>query len=258
MWETYRDLLSRILKEARASVPQFVLYQEDENELTIPWQATSWSRDYHILDHQHPNAWGVPVYRYIYHEYAGSIGAAVFHGSGANPAPETRAYAMARCLALGIHQGEFAEEILLNGHGQPETITSRAYFGFSNALSDYSKFLVLGKMLRPLEVNAAQTRLPFRRRSRETNQVQDYPIDLPAVVQGVYQAPDGRVGVILANATDKQQQATVQLSEAYPGAYPGKTRVVHEFRKGVEVGTHPVRPIVINLAPLEPVFLELD
>lgn len=231
MWETYRDLNIRILKETRAYVPQFVLYQEDAGELTIPWQATTWARDFRILDHEHYNAWGVPVFRYLYHEYEASIGAALFHGSGFNPAPATRVYAMARCLAYGLNQGEFATEILLNGEGKPESLTSRAYFAYSRALSAHSDFLILGKMLRPMELTCATTRLPFRRKKNPASPVQDDPLDLPAVVQGAYQAPDGRVGVILVNATDTRQTATLKFPRT------------GGLRK-------------ITLAPLEAVFLE--
>jgi hypothetical protein len=276
MWESYRDELTRILKEVHPYQPQFVMYQEDENELTIPWTPTSWTRDFRILDWQHFNAWGVPVFTYMYHQYASSIGAAVYHGSGFNPAPETRTYAMARCLAYGLHEGEFTSEIMMNGQGRPETLQSRAYFSYARPLSDHSAFLVLGTMLRPLELKCSNTRLPFRRRppmSRAAAQefqkaraagqqfpgpaVQDFPLDLPAVVQGVFQAPDGRIGVILVNATDTSQQATLRL----PNPYPGGRRLVREFCKGAEVRTHKAlggAPIELSMAPLEPVFLELD
>jgi Domain of unknown function (DUF6259) len=259
MWESFRDLNARIQKETHPYVPQFVLYQEDEGELTIPWQATSWARDYRILDHPHVNAWGVPVFRYLYHEFQTCIGAALYVGSGANPAPETRAYAMARCLAYGLHNGEFATEIVLNAQGKAESVPSQAYFSFSRALAAYSEFLILGKMLRPLELRCRNTTLPFRRRlgRRMNSPTREFPLDLPAIVQGAYLSPGDRVGVILANPTGQDQQASLTL----PDPYPGPHRLVREFRKQAEAKTHQAQAggrIELSFLPLEAVFLRLD
>ena len=270
MWEGYRDNLTDILTIARDHVKDFFLYQENEGEYTIPFQGTSWARNYHIYGHPNPYAWGIPVYPYLYHEYITSIGGALHFGMGQginvgrghHPiAAETRAYATARNLAFGQLQGDRTAAVLLNKKGIPEGIVSRAYFSFCKPLSDHSEFLVLGRMKRPFPLSCRNTDIHLYtspHRAVENRFASNLMIAaLPAVLQGVYESSDGKVGVILVNATDRVQEAEITLAEN--GATG--TKAVHEYRKGERVATHRSEKdtlLKIHFDRLEPVFLLLE
>ena len=270
MSEGYSDNLNDILKSARKHVKDFFVYQENEGEYTIPYQATSWARNYHIYGHPHQYAWGVPVYPYLYHEYITSIGGALHFGMGQflNVGPgrapieaKTRAYATARNLAFGQLQGDRTAEILLNEEGRPEGLVSRAYFNFTRPISDHADFLVLGKMKRPFPLTSPKTDIilhtsPYPAFGKKTASNPMTAV-LPAVLQGVYESPNGKVGVILVNATDMAQEAEIKFT----GEYAARATDVYEYRKGEKVATHKSgkgMSLKLHFDRLEPVFLLLD
>ena len=80
---------------------------------------------------------------------------------------------------------------------------------------------------------------------------------LPAVLEGVYESPEGKVGVILVNATDQAQEAEIKLT----GNGVENAKAVHEYRKGEKVATHKYKngmSLNLHFDRLEPVFLLLD
>ncbi len=80
---------------------------------------------------------------------------------------------------------------------------------------------------------------------------------LPAVLQGVYESPNGKVGVILVNATDMAQEAEIKLT----GEDAASAKAVYEYRKGERVATHKAwkgMSLKLYFDRLEPVFLLLD
>jgi hypothetical protein len=77
-----------------------------------------------------------------------------------------------------------------------------------------------------------------------------FDLRLPAVQQGVFEAPDGRVGVILANPTTEKQKLDLYL--------PGPSGEVDLYSDGELKETLGYEMYLkLELDPFQPLFLEL-
>jgi hypothetical protein len=255
VWKEYERWLVMKERETRKINPDFFSFQELANELCIPYQPTAWARDYTLLDWPFRYAWGVPAYNYIYHEYATAIGAAMFGGQGLEPSGEILAYGIGRCLTFGILQGisivflypmEFYENSpYLDRAREYSPLPTRAYNRFSKPLMDHKDFLILGKMQRPFEMVTDSVDMTFKRSPEDILNLR-----LPAVQQGVFEAPDGRVGVILANPTTEKQKLDLYL--------PGPSGRVDLYIDGeLEETLSYEMYLNLELDPFQPLFLEL-
>jgi hypothetical protein len=256
MWEEYERWQVMKERETKKVNPDFFSFQELANEMCIPYQPTVWSRDYALLDWPFKYAWGVPAYNYIYHEYSTSIGAALFGAQGQEPPGEVLAYSIGRCLTYGILQGisivflypmESDEASPYKDRFRDHSpLPSKAYNSFARPLADHNEFLLLGKMRRPFQMICDSVDLPFKRSAKEI-----FDLRMPAIQQGVFEAPDGRIGVILANPTTKKQRVELNL----PGS-PGKADIYHlgVLEKTIEY----MGSLKLELEPFQPLFLELS
>ncbi len=255
VWKEYERWLVMKERETKKVNPDFFSFQELANELCIPYQPTAWARDYTLLDWPFRYAWGVPAYNYIYHEYSTAIGAAMFGGQGLDPSGEILAYGIGRCLTFGILQGismvflypmEFYENSpYLDRAREYSQLPTKAYNSFSKPLMDHKDFLILGKMRRPFEMITDSVDMAFKRSAEET-----FDLRIPAVQQGVFEAPDGRVGVILANPTTEKQKLDLYLPgpSGQVGLYSdGKLKETLEYEMYLS----------LELEPFEPLFIEL-
>jgi hypothetical protein len=139
---------------------------------------------------------------------------------GLEPAGEVLAYSIGRCLTYGIIQGisivfiypmEFTPDSpCLNQQREYSPLPAMAYFNFARTLCDHNEFLMLGKMLRPYQLDCDSISLPFKRSASER-----FEMNMPAVQQGVFEAPDGRIGIILANPTTEKQACKLYLPSQF-------------------------------------------
>ena len=162
---------------------------------------------------------------------------------------------MGRSLTYGILQGisivflypmEFYENSpYLDRRREYSPLPTKAYNSFSRPLADHNEFLILGKMRRPFEMICDSVDLPFKRSVEEV-----FDIRMPAVQQGVFEAPDGRVGVILANPTIEKQSLELYL--------PGLSGKVDLYHDGVLEETIEYQAsLKLELEPFQPMFLEI-
>ena len=174
----------------------------------------------------------VPLYYYLYHDYI--MTQAMFAPA---PNPYFLVLKFARSFVLGdvmgCHMG--AGGRLQNWEpprgtpwmewDKPAGDQDAAYAVLQNATilrrGVGKAFLLFGRMLRPIPVNGVRN---------VAWTLDNEAHDIPALEHGTWQAPDGRVAIAVANWTDQEQPATLDLR-----AFAGRSATWHVARNGVVV-----------------------
>ncbi|MCX7016250.1 MAG: DUF6259 domain-containing protein [Candidatus Sumerlaeota bacterium] len=221
MWTDFRDLCAEILKEGKPIQPELGLSSENCCELTIPYFATYWSRQFGVIDQGATNARGLGLFSYLYHEYVTAIGAACVQGQGskeAQPPAEMRCYALAQNVVRGLIPGPFMLDVRLEASDAWHKTVAQAFFSYCWPYARFPEYLSLGAARRPPAIRCADVALPFYRDDAkgqplrpDRKPVSKMTIAAPAVVAGSFQAADGSLGTVLVNATANPQQAAVKL-----------------------------------------------
>ena len=254
MWTDFRDLCAQILKEGKPIQPELVLASENCCELTIPYFATYWSRQFGVIDQAAVNAHGVGLFSYLYHEYVTAIGAACVQGQGskdARPTAQMRCYALANNLARGLVPGPFMLDVQLEAGDAWHAAVSQAFFSYCRPYARFPEYLVLGAARRPPAIQCAEVELLFYRDDPKGQamrpggkKVSQTAIALPAVTAGSFAAADGSVGTVIVNATASPQQAKAILSA------PGKSAALYEAdRREVQRWAQAPAEIPVSLEP---------
>ena len=220
MWTDFRDLCREILAEGKRIDPELGLFMENTSELAIPYMATYWSRQFGEFDLGGPDARGVGLFSYLYHEYVTSIGAACVQGQGAHgaqPSAELRAFVLANNLVRGLIPGPFIHDVPLEPNNPWRALTSRAYFAFCQPYARFPEYLLLGETRPPPAVACPTQEVWFWRQDASGKplrkggpKVTKVTATLPTVTAGAFAAADGSLGAILVNATLRPQKATVR------------------------------------------------
>ena len=218
MWTSFRDLCADILREGKPIQPELGLFLENVSELAIPYMATYWSRQFGQVDVGARGARGIGLFSYLYHEYVTAIGAACVQGQGyhgSRPHPGLRRYIFANNLVRGLIPGPFMHEVPLEGGDKWRRAIAPAYFAFCRPYKHFPEYLMLGKTVRPLQIECQDVELHFWRRGgpdakprrKRGPAVSRWPLVLPAVTTGSFEAADGSVAAFVVNTTADPQKA---------------------------------------------------
>ena len=206
MAEKMARFMDELHRSARAAGETGVVHSAESglNEVCLPLFQETELRTF-------PPGYGVdtiPLYQYLFHECV------VLQGMMGN-APEPYHLALrnaTNCVLGGIPGG------VLTGNGtlldkdtnnwapwEPQVENSAQAFAMIRAVAALRRgpgkdFLVYGRMLRPAEVQGVQT-VEWTYNGRANR--------VPAVFHSAWQAPDGRMGVVLANWTAEPQTVTL-------------------------------------------------
>jgi len=223
MWEGFRDLCAEILRKGKPVQPELGLFLENVSELAIPWMATYWSRQFGEVDVGVAGGRGVGLFSYLYHEYVTCIGAACVQGQGAlgtRPGVLLRVRIMANNLARGLIPGPFLYDVPLEGGDQWRRAVARAWRSYCRPYAAFSRYLILGRTLRPPAVECEKVQTYFWRRSSQGRPLRKggppmvrVPVELRSVVAGRFEAPDGTRAAFIVNASDRSRTGTVRLPE---------------------------------------------
>ncbi len=263
MWEGFRDLCADILKKGKPIQPELGLFLENVSELAIPWMATYWSRQFGEIDVGVGGGRGVGLFSYLYHEYVTAIGAACVQGQGfmhgGRPGAELRVRVLANNLVRGLIPGPFMHDVPLRGGDPWRRTVSRAYAAFCRPYAHFPEYLLLGRTLRPPQVECARIETWFWRRSARKGKprrkggppVVKVPLSLPAVIAGAFEARDGSAGTFLVNAASTPQKASVTLGTPLGGRLYGAERaLVRQVPAG-----RPGRTLELEFKPFETLVL---
>jgi hypothetical protein len=226
-----RDLIDRLEGRMQSA-------SEDEGERTFVLSVEAPVNEYFLQDVQlcdvrmFPPGYGsefAPLYHFIYHEFMVIQG-----GFGLAPEPYHLQIRNAYNLVVGEIPGAVmtGDGLLLN-RDTANWAPWRPPVGDNDASVEVLRtatalrrgpardFLVFGRMLRPATVtDAATIQWTYGGRSN----------DVPAIFHAAWQAPDGRVGVVLANWTSDVQTARV-FHERLTGPLAS-----HRSGKGMSLG----------------------
>lgn len=253
-WTGFRDLCADILREGKPIEPELGLFLENVSELAIPYMATHWSRQFGQVDVGAVGGQGIGLFSYLYHEYVTAIGAACVQGQGylgTRPHPGLKRYIFANNLVRGLIPGPFMHEVPLSPGDKWRRSIAPAYFSFCRPYRHFPEYLLLGKTVRPLEIECQSVELHFWRRGGKDAKplrkggppVSKALVTLPAVTTGSFEAADGSIAAFVVNTTDRPQETVAALPK-------GKNVRVYQADRTGETFVENTRRVRLSLEPL--------
>ena len=255
------DLLDTMRRHGKELSPDFVLFHEEPHEQLIPhldgfhvreYYAKRWYRGY-------PGAVGIPLFSYLYHEFALGYG-----GDSAGLSPANSRWNV-RCHAMNLIAGRTpggsvwsSPQNAIDAHpDQIAMIRSHCRLLKTRA----KDFLMLGTMLHPLDLTASQIEVAVS--VRRADQWVKEPVPTPAILTSSWQSPDGRIGHLFVNVAETAQPLKVDLDTR--NSPLGVSYDAELWRSGDDVGFQPLwhgqrlpKSVSTELKPGEVAFIELS
>ena len=257
----FQDLLKAMRDRGRQNTPEFVLFHEEPHEQLIPYLDGFHVREYYAKRwyRAYRGAVGIPLFCYLYHEYAIGYGGDSAGLSAHNSRHNVRAHAIN--LVTGRTPGGAiwsSQQSARDAH--PDQIT--VLHNHCRLLKTRAgQFLMLGKMLHPLELDVPKITLHWgtgRGQGDKANVTED-----PAVLTSSWQSPSGAVGHVLVNISEKPQAVSFPLDTRNAPGWPSCDVSLYSSREAA--GLHPLwkqtelpRQFSRELQPLEVVFVEIS
>jgi hypothetical protein len=253
-------LLDALRQHSKQRVPDFVLFHEEPHEQLIPYLDGFHVREYYEKRWYRgaPGAAGIPLFDYLYHEYALGYG-----GDSAGLSKDSNRWHV-RCHALNFLTGRTpgasvwsSQQSMFEAHADQVAMLRN----HSRLLQTRAKdCLLLGRMLHPfeLETPVLATSVPAQRGGKWVRE----QIQTPAILTSSWQAPDGRIGHLFINFSETRQPLQVRLDTR--NAPILKTYIAEIHRSTVSAGFQALWKGVVlpkeftsELEPNEAVFIEL-
>ncbi len=200
--QSFRNLLSDMRQYGKSLSPDFMLTNEEVHEELIPFLDAFHSREYcdGFWYRNIPGAKGIPLFTYLYHEYA------IVYGGEGSGATKEKNLNLTRDHAVNLVTGKMpsiraripVEDI------HPDQITFLRNH-MSLLESEAYRFLILGKMLHPLECNSPLITLQMG------GNVHPNPITEQAVQTSSWLSSEGLVGHCFVNISDSKIQVPLSL-----------------------------------------------
>lgn len=254
------DLLDALRKHGKARSTDFVLFHEELHEQLIPhldgfhtreYMEGGWYRGY-------PGAVGIPLFSYLYHEYA------IGYGGDSAGLSRSNDRWLVRTHAVNLVTGRTPGGAIWSSHqsmfeAHPDQIAMiRNHCRLLKTRAQ--ECLMLGKMLHPYTLSVPDLALSVgvHRGGKWTRQ----PIPTPAILTSSWQSPAGRIGHLFVNISETRQPLRVSLdTRNVPAA---KSYDVEVYRSAQGQSFQPLwqnvtlpREYKADLAPLEVLFVEL-
>lgn len=255
--QSLRALLDDMRKHGKSLSPEFVLTIEELHEEAIPNVDGFHTREYreHFWYHAAPGARGIPLFTYLYHEYA-----VVYGGEGPHLS-KGKSEATVRDMAVNLVTGKTPaasvwseQSVMAEAHAdQFKMLRNHAHLLRTEA----QQFLMLGRMLHPLQLDTPSVTLPMPVQREGKWRLE--PFGERAVLTSSWQSPQRNIGHCLVNITDARQRVRLQLDTRNAPGWP-KAKVDLYRADKPEACEHLLNDValpqdyVLELAPLEAVF----
>ncbi len=253
-------LLDALRAHGKQRVPDFVLFHEEPHEQLIPHLDGFHVREYYEKRWYRgaPGAVGLPLFDYLYHEYAPGYG-----GDSAGLSKDNNRWHV-RCHALNFLTGRTpgasvwsAQQSMFEAHADQLAMLRN----HSRLLQTRAKdCLMLGQMLHPFELETPllTTTVPAQRGGKWVRE----QIQTPAILTSSWQAPDGRIGHLFINFAETRQPLKVRLDTRNAPAFKTCTAEIH--RSTTSAGFQPLwsgvtlpKEFATELEPTAAIFIEL-
>ena len=254
------DLLDAMRAHGKRRSPDFVLFHEEPHEQLIPHLDGFHVREYYEKRwyRGQPGAVGIPLFSYLYHEFASGYG-----GDSASLSKENSRWNV-RCHAMNLVAGRTPGGSIWSSHqnmfeAHPDQIAMIR--NHCRLLKTRAKeFLMLGKMLHPYELAVPKQTIgvPAYRGGKWAQE--DLPT--PTILTSSWQSPGGRIGHLFVNIAETRQPLKVSLdTRNAPAAGSYDAEIYHstdgESFKPLWKNVQMPKEFVAEMEPMAAVFIEL-
>ena len=253
-------LLDAMRAHGKERTPDFVLLHEEPHEQLIPHLDGFHVREYYEKRwyRGQPGAVGIPLFDYLYHEFAIGYGGDSAGLSKDNNRVDVRAHAVNLVTGrtpggsvwsspASMYEAHPDQIAILRNHCR--LLQTRA-----------QEFLMFGRMLHPFEL--AVPKLPFGIAVRRGDKWVREDVPTPAILTSSWQAPDGRIGHLFVNIAETRQPLQVVLDARNAPAAKAYDAEICRSTVGASFG--PLwqnvglpKGFTAELEPQEAVFIEL-
>jgi hypothetical protein len=254
------ELLDALRQHGKRRSPDFVLFHEEPHEQLIPHLDGFHVREYYEKRwyRGYPGATGIPLFSYLYHEYAVGYG-----GDSAGLSKDNNRWNV-RCHAVNLVAGRTPGGSVWSSHQNVFDAHADQIAMIRNhcqLLKTRAKdFLMLGTMLHPFELVVPQVAIgiPVQRGDKWVRE--DVPTS--AILTSSWQSPDGRIGHLFVNIDEARQPLKINLDTRNARAEESYDARIYrstdgETFKPLWQNQHLPKEIVAELQPLEVLFVEL-
>lgn len=254
-------LLADLRAHGKNLSKDFVLFHEEPHEQLMPYLDGFHVREYKEKSWYRgmPGAVGIPLFDYLYHEYA------IGYGGDSASLSATKNLMNVRSHAVNLVTGRTPGASIWSSHDAMDTAHAdqiavlRAHSRLLKTRA--GEFLMLGTMLHPLELNVPKLPLdvPVRRGDKWVKE----PLPTPAILTSSWLLPPGRIGHLFVNIDEKPQPLKVALDARNAPAAAAYTGTIYrstgdgEFRPLGQKTALP-QDLTLDLQPQEVVFVELQ
>lgn len=257
--QRFQELLHDMRKHGKGRNPDFVLFHEEPHEALI--QCLD---GFHVREYKerwwyrlYPGAIGIPLFSYLYHEYA------IGYGGDNAGLSKNNDRALVRNHAVNLVTGRTpggsvwsTPQSMFEAH--PDQVRMvRNHFRLLKTRA--TNFLMLGTMLHPYELAAPN--LKFSVAVRRGNEWKKEEFDNPAILTSSWQAPNGDIAHLFVNISETRQDLKVNLDTRNAPAFGACNVEVYSSEQDAftplwkEVRLP--RELSLPLGPLEVVFVEV-
>jgi len=254
------ELLDAMREHGKRRSPAFVLFHEEPHEQLIPHLDGFHVREYYEKRwyRGYPGATGIPLFSYLYHEFAAGYG-----GDSAGLSKDNSRWNV-RCHAMNLVAGRTPGGSIWSAHqnmfdAHPDQIAMiRSHCRLLKTRA--RDFLMLGTMLHPYELAVPPVAIGVPVQRGGTWVREDVPTR--AILTSSWQLPDSRIGHLFVNIAETRLPLKVDLdtrnapAAKFYDAQICRSTEGETFRPLWQSQTVP-QPFAAELEPLEVVFVEL-
>lgn len=256
----FQELLDSMRRHGKQLTADFVLFHEEPHEQLIQHLDGFHVREYYEKRwyRGYPGAAGIPLFDYLYHEYAIGYGGDSASLSKDNNRGNVRAHAIN--LVTGRTPGGSvwsSHASMFEAHPDQIAIIRNHCRLLKTRAKD---FLMLGTMLHPYDL--AVPKLPISIGVQKGGKWVREDIQTPAILNSSWQAPDGKIGHLFVNIAETRQPLKVIIDSR--NAPAAKAWDVEIYRSTASESFQPLwqntqvpKEFSTEVEPLEIVFMEL-
>ncbi|MHB8897153.1 MAG: DUF6259 domain-containing protein [Thermoguttaceae bacterium] len=253
----FRQLLRDLHDYGRSLSPDFLLFHEEPHEELIPCLDGFHTRQYkeRYWYRGGPGVRGIPLFTYLYHEYA------IAYGGDSAGVSKAKNENLVRQHAVNLVTGTTPGVAIWSDHqaaseAHPDQL--KMVRNHSRLLgTEVQRFLMLGRMLHAMELDVPMVEIPIPVQRDGT--WRNEPFAEQAVLTSSWQSPEGLVGHCLVNITDRKQGVQLHLDTSSAPGWPKADIDLYRAEapeKHESIGRDVTLPFeqTLELAPLEAVF----
>lgn len=256
----FRELLADMRSYGKSKTRDFVLFHEEPHEQLIQCLDGIHTREYMEKTWYRwmPGSRAIPLFSYLYHEYA------IAYGGDSAGFSKRNDRLLVRAHAVNLVTGRTAGGCLWSDHQilwEAHTDQLKMIRNHCRLLATRAgRYLMLGRMLHPYELDVPRVKFQVEvhsKKGRRTEELEDR-----AVLTSSWQSPEGGVGHLLVNISEARQPLALQLDTRNAPAWKKCRAEIYRSEQAADFRplwpqTELPRALSLELSPLEVAFIEI-